>query len=59
MDYEIVNIRPLTPEEQIQMAEFVINESPWITVHDGITGAYFQYHRETKERREVPADWWK
>ncbi len=54
IDYETIEI-PSAPDA---VAEFEILESPWITIHDGINGEYYQYNRETGETREVPADWW-
>lgn len=57
--YEIITIRDLTEEEKSKLAEIEIVESPWITIHDGINGLYYQYNRETGERRDVPEDWWK
>jgi hypothetical protein len=56
--FEIINIPEATPEQREKWSKYKFVESPWITFHNGITGEYFQYHRETGERREVPIDWW-
>lgn len=44
--------------QQVFEAECTITESPWLTIHNGLTGEYYQVNRETGERREVPTDWW-
>lgn len=58
MDFEIINIPPLSTEDALRFSKYKFIESPWITFHNGVTGEYFQYHRETGERRDVPFDWW-
>lgn len=52
--FEIINI----PARPADAPQYTFVESPWITHHNGMTGEYYQYHRETGERRDVPHDWW-